>query len=111
MSLTDSITDTIKDALPKIKENLPKMPILADSGHAPNVGSAEREVSLAAGVLLALVLWRRGGWLLAGAAVGAVAASLVYRGATGYCPINKAMGRDSTTDDAPAPPKLDLVQA
>ena len=58
-----------------------------------NVGRAERWLSMAAGGALAAYASRRRefqGGLAAGAG-----AALLYRGSTGHCPINSAIGRDS----------------
>jgi uncharacterized membrane protein len=57
---------------------------------ARNVGQAERWLSLAAGGALgALALRRRGA---AGLSFAAIAAELLYRGVTGYCPVYGALG-------------------
>ena len=57
---------------------------------ARNVGQVERWVSLAAGGALAAFALRRRGALALGMAT--VAAELVYRGVTGYCPVYGALG-------------------
>jgi len=62
-----------------------------------NVGQVERVVSAGAGLLLALLgLTRRSP---AGVAVAALGAGLVYRGATGHCPIYGALGVDTSGPD------------
>lgn len=59
-----------------------------------NVGSVERVVSAGAGAFLAAIgLHRRSTW---GAVLAAAGAALVTRGVSGYCPINEAIGRDSS---------------
>lgn len=59
-----------------------------------NVGPVERVVSAGAGLLLALLgLARRSP---AGVAVAALGAGLVYRGATGHCPVYGALGVDTS---------------
>ena len=58
-----------------------------------NVGRVERWLSMAAGgALAALALKRRA---VPGGLSALASASLLYRGATGHCPINQAIGRDS----------------
>ncbi|AYA36341.1 SRPBCC family protein [Hymenobacter oligotrophus] len=59
-----------------------------------NVGPGERAVSAAAGAVLAyagLKTNSRAG----GAALAALGAALLFRGASGYCPLNDLVGRDS----------------
>jgi uncharacterized membrane protein len=53
----------------------------------PNVGSAERLMTLAAGAALLGYAWKRGS-----KALGLVSAGLLARGATGYCPGYAAAG-------------------
>ena len=62
---------------------------------ARNVGQLERWMSLGTGTLLALVALRRRGSL--GALAAAVAAELVYRGATGFCPVYAIIGADTSS--------------
>jgi len=59
-----------------------------------NVGPAERYLSVGAGALLLTIGLRRGG--LGGLLTAALGGVLTYRGATGYCPINSAIGRDTS---------------
>ncbi len=59
-----------------------------------NVGQNERYVSVGAGALLTTIGLRRGG--LGGILLAALGGALVYRGASGYCPINSAIGRDTS---------------
>jgi uncharacterized membrane protein len=61
---------------------------------ARNVGRIERWVSLGAGGLLAAAALKRRG-LLAGAAAS-LAAELLYRGVTGFCPVYAALGINSS---------------
>jgi uncharacterized membrane protein len=64
-----------------------------------NVGTDERAVSIAAGsILAALGLSRRS---LPGVLIAAVGGGLIYRGATGHCPVYAAMGMDTTQSDDP----------
>ncbi|MGH9348867.1 MAG: SRPBCC family protein [Vicinamibacterales bacterium] len=58
-----------------------------------NVGRVERWLSMAAGGALATYAARRRD--LPGGLAAAAGAALVYRGATGYCPVNERLGRDS----------------
>lgn len=60
---------------------------------ARNVGAIERWISLGIGGLLLLAAVRRRD--LIGAAAGAGSAALLYRGATGYCPVYGALGLDT----------------
>jgi uncharacterized membrane protein len=58
-----------------------------------NVGQTERYLSMAAGgALAAYALKRRD---LPGGLAALAGAALLYRGTTGHCPINEAVGRDS----------------
>ena len=61
---------------------------------ARNVGSLERWISLATGTMLGAVAVKRRGML--GVLAGAVGAELLYRGATGFCPIYGALGIDTS---------------
>ncbi len=58
-----------------------------------NVGESERMISVAAGSILALFGLRRGG--LAGLATSALGGGLIYRGATGHCPMYAALEVDT----------------
>lgn len=60
---------------------------------ARNVGSLERWISLATGALLGALAVKRRGTL--GVFAGALGAELVYRGATGFCPLYGALGIDT----------------
>ncbi|MCJ8166689.1 DUF2892 domain-containing protein [Pontibacter sp. E15-1] len=75
----------------------PKQPIIpptTGTSHL-NVGGTERVASLLGGVLLTYFGLRKpnAGGLMMAAAGGA----MLFRGATGYCPLNSALGRDSST--------------
>lgn len=61
-----------------------------------NVGPNERYLSVGGGALLTTIGLRRGG--LGGILLAALGGALVYRGATGYCPINSAIGRDTSKE-------------
>lgn len=62
---------------------------------ARNVGQLERWMSLGTGTLLAVAALRRRGIL--GAAAATVAAELLYRGATGFCPLYGMIGVDTSS--------------
>jgi uncharacterized membrane protein len=58
--------------------------------HKQNVGDIERLASVAGGAMLAAMGLRKGGG--AGLALGALAVSLIHRGATGHCEMYHALG-------------------
>ncbi len=64
------------------------------SGQEQNVGNTERMLSMAGGGLAMLSGLRRGG--AAGLLLSGLGAALLYRGASGYCPINARIGRNTT---------------
>lgn len=72
----------------------------APEGEA-NVGRRERWISAAAGAAISLYSWRRrrGRKLLL-----PVAGALLSRAATGRCPVNQALGRNTALGDAPSGP-------
>lgn len=82
------------------KESLAKLPGMAQIEPMPsgsskiNVGDSERVMSVAGGALLTAIGLRRGG--LGGILLAVIGGSLVFRGASGYCPINEAIGRDTS---------------
>jgi uncharacterized membrane protein len=59
-------------------------------GAAKNVGNAERQLSLAAGAILAVLGLTRGN--LPGLLVAGTGGALAYRGVTGYCHMYNALG-------------------
>ncbi|WP_375447710.1 SRPBCC family protein [uncultured Fibrella sp.] len=63
-----------------------------------NVGHTERIISAAAGALLTTIGARRGSWLLA-----TVGGYLAFRGASGFCPISQAVGRNTAEDSTVEP--------
>ncbi|WP_299759336.1 SRPBCC family protein [uncultured Pontibacter sp.] len=68
------------------------MPPASGSSHI-NVGKAERIASVVGGAVLTYLGMRKHG---AGAlAIAAAGGAMLYRGLTGYCPVNDAAGRDS----------------
>jgi uncharacterized membrane protein len=64
-----------------------------------NVGSAERWVSAIAGLAIIVLGFRKPRWRRA---LWPVGSSLVGRGVTGRCPVNRAIGRDSARLDVRA---------
>ncbi|HEX2253758.1 MAG TPA: DUF2892 domain-containing protein [Thermoanaerobaculia bacterium] len=58
-----------------------------------NVGTTERALSLAGGGLALAGFLRRPSWKSAPLAL--LGAAGAFRGATGFCPANRALGRDS----------------
>lgn len=65
---------------------------------ARNVGAIERLISLGTGALLGTYAVRRLG--MPGAVAGAVGAYMVYRGATGCCPVYGFLGLDTAGEGA-----------
>jgi uncharacterized membrane protein len=63
-----------------------------------NVGGGERTISVAAGSILALLGLGRGG--MPGLLIAAVGGGLIYRGASGHCPLYKALDMDTARDEA-----------
>lgn len=63
-----------------------------------NIGQTERIISAAAGALLTTVGARRGSWLLA-----TLGGYLMFRGGSGFCPINQAIGRNTAEDSRVEP--------
>jgi uncharacterized membrane protein len=81
-------------------ELLAKLPGMAQIDPMPsgsskiNVGSDERVLSVFGGALLTTIGLRRGS--LGGALLAVIGGVLVFRGASGYCPVNEAIGRDTS---------------
>jgi uncharacterized membrane protein len=63
-----------------------------------NVGDDERKVSVAAGAILAGLGVAHRSW--PGLLIAAVGGAMIYRGASGHCPVYKAMDIDTTEGDA-----------
>jgi len=74
-----------------------------DMSRQINVSSSERMWSLIGGSAVALFGLARG--RLSGMALAGLGGMLLYRGFTGYCPLNAAMGRNSAESDPPAEPE------
>jgi uncharacterized membrane protein len=68
---------------------------ITNQAGAQNVGQAERLISIGGGALLALMALRRAPWALLLAALGGF---LLYRGATGACPLYRALDLSSAGD-------------
>ena len=60
-----------------------------------NVGTAERVASVVGGALLSYYGLRKPN--IGGLALAAVGGAMLYRGTTGYCPINSTFGRDTSS--------------
>lgn len=81
-----------------LQRDASRKPLPQGSGQV-NIGSTERMVSAFGGALLTTYASRKpmGRWALLGAG-----AYLLFRGLSGYCPVNQAVGRD-TADHHPEP--------
>src|SRR5690348_12525350 len=92
-SLGESSVDTAKKELQWLRA-------MQNANWVPkkNVGSTERLISAGVGVA-ALALGLRKGRGPLGLGLSALGAALLARGATGYCPINHAIGRTPKRPD------------
>ena len=63
-----------------------------------NVGKTERIISVAGGALLSWYGIKKGD--LIGAAIAFAGSTLLFRGTTGYCPVNEAAGRDTAEENS-----------
>lgn len=66
-----------------------------------NVGNTERIISAVAGALLAIYAFKKKNSLL-GKGLTAASGMLITRATTGFCPVNKATGRNSLLSKAKA---------
>ncbi|GAA4408673.1 SRPBCC family protein [Nibrella viscosa] len=66
------------------------------------MGDTERIISAAGGAVMTAIGVQRGG--LGGTLLAILGGSLIFRGVSGYCPVNEAVGRDSSTSDQGAEP-------
>jgi uncharacterized membrane protein len=66
------------------------MELITHPKHAVNVGKNERIASMIGGGMLAFTGLKRRSW--SGFALAAIGGELIHRGATGYCPMYKAIG-------------------
>jgi hypothetical protein len=98
MATIDNLLNDLKDKLPS------SMP--AAGSLTQNVGSSERIVSVLGGSLMTIYgIYNAKSPI--GAAVGLIGGALLFRGATGFCPVNDAIGRD-TSDISREPEVIDL---
>lgn len=74
-----------------------RMPAVPDTYH--NVSADERRASVLGGAAALVGALRLGG--IPGLLLGGLGGALLYRGASGHCPINAAMGRNSAYPNAP----------
>jgi uncharacterized membrane protein len=75
-----------------------------------NVGKAERIISIAGGALLAFLAAKNFNRNKAGSiAMLTSGGSLLFRGATGYCPINESVGRNSAASTEVNPVEVSQV--
>jgi len=86
----ESTIDLVKDKAQEAADTLTD---------AQNVGNAERIISLAAGVILTVVGLRKKETML-GKGMSFIGGLLITRGTTGFCPLNKAIGRNSLLTEA-----------
>ncbi|MDX5348479.1 MAG: DUF2892 domain-containing protein [Hymenobacteraceae bacterium] len=84
-----------------LNEVLDKMHLPSMFNGLTNVGATERILSAAGGALLAYYGMQKKETPL-GMAAAAAGGALLFRGVTGYCPVNQAIGRDSTHEAAEA---------
>ena len=76
---------------------LPGEALLPPGQENVNVSDAERMVSVASGAILGMLgIARRG---VPGAIIGALGGALIFRGATGYCPMYAAMNVQPALDE------------
>ncbi|WP_428938658.1 SRPBCC family protein [Fontivita pretiosa] len=74
-----------------------------DKSRQINVSNTERMWSMIGGSAVALFGLARG--RLSGLALAGLGGMLLYRGFTGYCPLNAAIGRNSAESQGPAEPE------
>ncbi len=80
-------------------ESLAKLPGMAQIDPMPsgsskiNVGENERVFSVVGGALLTAIGLHRGS--VGGALLAVIGGALVFRGSSGYCPLNEAIGRNT----------------
>lgn len=87
----------MESTLDKVKD---KAHEAADTLHeAQNVGSSERIISLAAGIILTVAGLSKKETML-GKGMSFIGGLLITRGTTGFCPLNKAIGRNSLLTEA-----------
>ena len=88
----ESTIDLVKDKAQQAADTLTEV---------QNVGNSERIISLAAGAILTFVGLRQKETML-GKGLSLVGGLLITRGTSGFCPLNKAIGRNSLLTEATA---------
>lgn len=86
--------DTYNSTMSDVLDTQYISPPATGSSHI-NVGTTERIASLVGGALLTYYGLRKPN--VGGMAMAAAGGALLYRGSTGYCPINGSIGRDTAT--------------
>ena len=84
--------DTYNSRMSDVLDTQYISPPTTGSSHM-NVGTTERIASLVGGALMAYYGLRKPN--IGGLALAAAGGALLYRGSTGYCPINETIGRDT----------------
>ena len=97
----DTITNLLNDLKDKIPASLP-----AAGSLNQNVGSTERIASVIGGSLMTIYGITHAKSPV-GAAIGLIGGALLFRGTTGYCPVNDAIGLN-TAEKTAEPPVIDL---
>src|SRR5687767_7110800 len=97
----DQITNLLNDLKNKIPSTLP-----AAGSLTQNVGSTERIASVIGGGLMT-VYGISNPKSPIGAAVGLIGAALLFRGVSGFCPVNNVLGLN-TADKNSEPDVIDL---
>lgn len=91
------MVDTTKSLLEKPASHIPDPPVSRTS--SINVGNTERIISAAGGGLLTSYGIRKG--TVPGALMAMAGTVLLFRGVTGYCPLNAVIHRDTASGKAP----------
>ncbi|GAB3532271.1 SRPBCC family protein [Pontibacter brevis] len=86
--------DTYNTTMSDVLDTQHIIPPTTGSSHI-NVGTAERVASVMVGALMAYYGLRKPN--LGGLIMAAAGGALLYRGSTGYCPMNAMAGRDTST--------------
>jgi hypothetical protein len=97
MNTLDNVLNDLKDKLPSSFPGAGSLP--------QNVGSTERIASVVLGGLMTIYGITNMKSPI-GAAVGLIGGAMLFRGSTGYCPVNDAIGRN--TADITEEPVIDL---
>ena len=97
----ENITNLLNDLKDKIPTSLP-----AAGSLTQNLGSTERIASVVGGSLMTIYGITNAKSPI-GAAIGLIGGALLFRGTTGFCPVNEAIGRN-TSDLNKEPQVIDL---